>query len=428
MDLAMPRLSDTMEEGTLGRWLKHEGETIEKGEVIAEIQTDKANMELEAFEGGVLERILVQEGETVPIGQAIAVIGSGANGGTASAPARAVDAEKPAVPREPEAGPAAARAGREAGPSARMVQAPQRQAAGPEGRIKASPMARRLAQEHDLELASIRGTGPNGRVTRDDVLKAAAEGAAAQPKQAPQPETHQPAAAREPQPATADGDVTPFTRIQSIIARRMVESKTQAPHIYLTVEIDMAKAIQLRKDVNALGGQSVSFNDIVIKACAAALRAYPRANRSYAEGGVRQNAQVNVGFAVGLEDNLLVPVIRDADRKSLRQIAAEARVLIDRGREGKLSASELSGGTFTVTNLGMYGVEEFGAIINQPESAILAVGAIARKPVVQDGQVVVGDRMRVTLSADHRVLYGTDAAEFLRELKSLLEEPLNIGF
>lgn len=429
MDLAMPRLSDTMEEGTLGRWLKHEGETIEKGEVIAEIQTDKANMELEAFEGGVLERILVQEGETVPIGQAIAVIGSGANGGTTSAPARAVDAEKPAAAREPEAGPAAApQPGREGGPSARMAQAPQRQATGPEGRIKASPMARRLAQEQDLELTSIHGTGPNGRVTRDDVLKAAAAAPAAEPAQAPQPETRQPAAAPELQPATTDGDVTPFTRIQGIIARRMVESKTQAPHIYLTVEIDMAKAIQLRRDVNALGGQNVSFNDIVIKACAAALRAYPRANRSYAEGSVRRNAQVNVGFAVGLEDNLLVPVIRDADKKSLRQIAAEARDLIGRAREGKLSASELSGGTFTVSNLGMYGVEEFGAIINQPESAILAVGAIARKPVVEDDRIVAGDRMRVTLSADHRVLYGTDAAEFLRELKRLLEEPLNIGF
>jgi pyruvate dehydrogenase E2 component (dihydrolipoamide acetyltransferase) len=233
----------------------------------------------------------------------------------------------------------------------------------------------------------------------------------------------------EPQAVpVAAGEVQPFTRVQSIVARRMVESKTQVPHIYITLEIDMAKASELREDVNALGGQKVSVNDLVIKACAAALRAYPKANASFAESGIRHNAAVNVGFAVSQEDGLVVPVVRDADQKSLRQIATETRELIGKARENRLSGQDITGGTFTVSNLGMYGIDEFQAIINQPECAILAVGAVMQKPVVQDGQIVIGNRMRVTLSADHRVLYGVDAAEFLREVQRLLEEPLNLGF
>ena len=413
----MPRLSDTMEEGTLGRWLKAEGERIEKGEVIAEIQTDKANMELEAYEGGVLERILVQEGETVPIGQAIAVIGDG-SGASDGAQRRA---EAPARQEGTQAQPAAATA-----PSGGTPVLARPAPTGPEGRIKASPLARRMAQEHGIELSSLRGSGPNGRITREDVEKAIsaqpAQPPAAEQRPAPQP-APEPTAAR-----AAPGEVQPFTRIQSIVARRMVESKTQAPHIYLTVEVEMSKAMQLRKEINALGGDPVSFNDVVIKACALALRAQPKANSSYAEGGIRRNADVNVGFAVAQEDGLIVPVVRNADLKSLRRISAEARALASRARENKLGPDDISGGTFTVSNLGMYGIEEFQAVINQPEAAILAVGAIEQKPVVEDGQVVVGNRMRLTLSADHRVLYGADAAQFLRELKRLLEEPLNLGF
>ncbi len=429
MDLTMPRLSDTMEEGTLGRWLKAEGETIEKGEVIAEIQTDKANMELEAFQGGVLERILVREGETVPIGQAIAVIGTGQGNGAGQAPPSAQQrASAPAQEEQVQAPPAQAEPtapSRISDGSPRQEQAATSDGRG--GRIKASPLARRLAQEHGLELSSLRGTGPNGRITRDDVERAVA--AQQPPVAAAQPEPEQqPTAAPAPQPTAAPGDVQPFTRIQSIVARRMVESKTQVPHIYLTVEIDMAKAMRLREEINGLGGQKVSYNDLVIKASAMALREYPRANTSYTEGGIRQNRGVNVGFAIAQEGGLIVPVIRDTDQKSLRQVAAEARELIGRARENRHSAQELSGGTFTVSNLGMYGVEEFQAVINQPEAAILAVGAILQKPVVQDGQIVVGNRMRVTLSADHRVLYGADAAEFLAILKRLLEEPLNLGF
>ena len=417
MDLAMPRLSDTMEEGTLGRWLKHEGESIEKGEVIAEIQTDKANMELEAFQGGVLERILVQEGETVAIGEAIAVIGDG------SGQRSETDAQAPAEqPKQQENA-------RADGQQARQSDAaPQRAAAqtGPTGRIKASPLARRIAQEHDIDLAAVKGTGPNGRITRDDVEQAAKSAPPAAP---PTEQVPAQAPVAEPQAApVAAGEVQPFTRVQSIVARRMVESKTQAPHIYITLEINMAKASKLREDVNALGGQKVSVNDLVIKACAAALRAYPKANASFAESGIRHNTAVNVGFAVSQEDGLVVPVVRDADQKSLRQIATETRELIGKSRENRLSGQDITGGTFTVSNLGMYGVDEFQAIINQPECAILAVGAVVQKPVVQDDQIVIGHRMRVTLSADHRVLYGVDAAEFLREVQRLLEEPLNLGF
>ncbi len=420
MDLAMPRLSDTMEEGTLGRWLKHEGESIEKGEVIAEIQTDKANMELEAFQGGVLERILVQEGETVAIGEAIAVIGDG------SGQRSETDAQAPA--EQPKAQEHARSDGQQSRQpeSAQQQTAAQPERTGPTGRIKASPLARRIAQEHDIDLAAVKGTGPNGRITRDDVEQAARTAPPAAPLTEQVPAQAQ---AVEPQAApVAAGEVQPFTRVQSIVARRMVESKTQAPHIYITLEIDMAKGSKLREDVNALGGQKVSVNDLVIKACAAALRAYPKANASFAESGIRHNAAVNVGFAVSQEDGLIVPVVRDADQKSLRQIATETRELIGKARENRLSGQDITGGTFTVSNLGMYGIDEFQAIINQPECAILAVGAVVQKPVVQNGQIVIGHRMRVTLSADHRVLYGVDAAEFLREVQRLLEEPLNLGF
>lgn len=417
MDLTMPRLSDTMEEGTVARWIKKEGDSIQKGDVIAEIQTDKANMEMEAFDAGVLERIIVPEGQTVPVGDPIAVLNTGqpsrARSASAGAPAAEPDPEAAAEPRAP------------------AFEPEPHPVSGVGGRVKASPLARRLAQERGLDLASIRGTGPNGRVTRTDIEKAAGQPGAQPAHSAPAP---QPAPAGTPRPAVqpaaapAGGQVAPFTRVQRIIVDRMVQSKTTVPHFYVTDEIDMDGAVALRKQLNSLGGQQVSFNDMVVKACAQALRLYPKANVMYTEQGFRANDRVNIGVAVALEDALVVPVVKDADRKGLFQIAAETRELAQKARENKLSADDLSGGTFTVSNLGMYGVDEFIAIINAPESAILAVGGIAQKPVVKDGQVVIGHRMRVTLSADHRVLYGANAAEFLRELRQLLESPLKLGF
>lgn len=420
MDLTMPRLSDTMEEGTVARWIKKEGDAIQKGDVIAEIQTDKANMEMEAFDAGVLERIIVPEGRTVPVGDPIAVLNTGhtASARNSASPAPAAEAETPPIESAaPPEAPAPAQADT-------AQPAPEQSAAG--GRVKASPLARRLAQERGLDLSSIRGTGPHGRITRADIEKAPAQ-------TQPQPAAAPPAPQTAPRPAAAPaapagGPVAPFSRVQGIIVDRMVQSKTTVPHFYVTTEIDMDGAVALRKQLNSLGDQQVSFNDMVVKACAQALRLYPKANVMYTEQGFRQNERVNIGVAVALEDALVVPVVKDVDKKGLFQIAAETRELAQKARENKLSADDLSGGTFTVSNLGMFGVDEFIAIINAPESAILAVGAITQKPVVKDGQIVIGHRMRVTLSADHRVLYGANAAEFLRELRQLLESPLKLGF
>ncbi len=418
MNLSMPRLSDTMEEGTLGRWLKQEGEVIQKGDVIAEIQTDKANMELEAFQTGVLERILVQEGETVPVGDPIAVIGSGDGSPTSQG-----------APRQAEPAPATQTPEPTQSPQAVSPQQAPASTSRQGGRIKASPLARRLAQELGVDLAQLRGTGPNGRIDRDDVQKAARS---APPVQSPVTEapavTHAPPVATSAQPTVTVGETRRLSRMENIIAQRMLQSKTQVPHFYVTAELNMKKAIALREELNALGGQKISFNDMIVRACALVLGSNARANGSFVEGGIRSNPQVNVGFAVTIEGGLVVPVVRDADKKSLRQIAAESRDLIAKARDNKLSTEELSGGTFTVSNLGMYGVDEFIAIINQPESAILAVGAITEQPVVEGGQIVVGHRMRVTLSSDHRILYGSHAAEFLQQLRRLLENPLELGF
>jgi pyruvate dehydrogenase E2 component (dihydrolipoamide acetyltransferase) len=427
MDLTMPRLSDTMEEGTVGRWLKAEGETIQKGEVIAEIQTDKANMELEAFQGGVLQRILVQEGGTVAIGEPIAVIGSADGGTDGQSPrdeARAPDAAATASPAEaPEPEP-----GRPSSPSAdgEGASAPAR----PEGRLKASPAARRIAQELGLDLGSVRGSGPHGRIVREDVQRAASAQPAAPPPTIAQPEPPAPAPAAVAQPAAAsvEGELQSLTRVQAIIAQRMLESKTQVPHFYVSMDIEMSEAMALRQTINALGDVQVSFNDIVVKGCALALAAKPLANGAFTPEGFRLRQEINVGVAVATPDSLIVPVVHDADKKPLRTIAAETRELARKARENKLSPSDLSGGTFTVSNLGMFGVADFVAIINQPESAILAVAAIQQQPVIRGGKIMVGNVMRVTLSADHRILYGSHAAEFLQELKRLLESPLNLGF
>lgn len=444
MDLTMPRLSDTMEEGTVGRWLKAVGDPIEKGEVIAEIQTDKANMELEAFQSGVLEEILVKEGETVAIGEPIAVIGSGAGKAvgtrtTEPAAARQPAQEAPTVRRGAAAdtAEAGARPAQAPAPSGNGAGEPQATGAAG-GRIKASPLARRIAQELGVELSTVRGTGPNGRINREDVERAAAPApttptvASDQPappvKQPPSDPESKPAFPVEAPAALTAGEVRPLSRMQRIIVERMVQSKTQAPHFYVTAEIDMAKAIKLREEINALGGQAVSFNDIVVKGCALALKAFPIANASYTPEGIRYNAEINIGVAVAIEGGLIVPVVRNADGMPLRQIAADTRALVVKARENRLTPEDLSGGTFTVSNLGMYGVDEFIAIINQPQAAILAVGAIGEQPVVENGQVTVGHRMRVTLSSDHRVLYGAHAAEFLRELKRLIESPLNLGY
>ncbi len=448
-EIVMPRLSDTMEEGTIAQWLKHEGDVVHRGEAILEVETDKATMPLEAYSEGVIHKILQPEGTTVPIGTVIGLLAKvgeavapspAATGGQARSAAAAVAADQQAAgPRDAEmpAGPAVA-----AGPAPSGQPSDNGAASnGAGGRLKATPLARNLARQHNIDLAVVgaQGSGPGGRIVRLDIERYMAQQGAASaaqpaPAQAQPAPTHlQVAATQSPEPTPPASDGVEFkkpTRIQQVMARRLVESKTTVPHFYVQNEVDMAAAADLRKQLQgALGDEGkVSYNDIVIKACALALRAMPEVNTQWRDGQFALLSAVNIGMAVNIPDGLVVPVIRDADHKTLREISAEARALAAKGREGKLAPREMEGGSFTVSNLGMFDVEEFQAIVNPPESAILAVGSIQEKPAVVDGQVVVRPRMKLTLSVDHRVIPGVPAAQFLQKVKQLLQEPLRLGF
>jgi pyruvate dehydrogenase E2 component (dihydrolipoamide acetyltransferase) len=436
-DVAMPRLSDSMEEGTILKWLKSDGDEIARGEELVEIETDKANMTYEADQEGTLS-IVAQEGDTLPVGATIAQIGGG-NGAAAAAPAEQ-EAESEAGGEEAEAEPARETATAEAEPP---PEAPAEAATRPEapeggnGRIKASPVARRMARELGLELGRVQGTGPGGRIVKADV-EAAAKGdgaraaAPAEAPPAPEPEREE----REAPPPVVTGDAQTgkgeastheLTRLQQTVARRMAESKATAPDFVLNVDVEMDEAVELRKRMKAAApeGQPVpSFNDFVVKAAALALRDFPRANGAYRDGKFELYSRVNVGVAVAGQDALVVPTVFDADSKSLGQIAADSRALAERVRAGAITPPELSSGTFTVSNLGMYGIQSFSAVINPPQAAILAVGAMAPTPVVRDGEVTVRQILRLTLSCDHRILYGADAAEFLGRIRQRLENPL----
>ncbi|MHB1416414.1 MAG: dihydrolipoamide acetyltransferase family protein [Chloroflexota bacterium] len=424
-DVIMPRLSDTMEEGTVLKWLKKIGDQVNKGEPLVEIATDKANMEVEAYESGILDRIDVGEGEMVPVGTPIAAIRKPDEAPSAGAPAAPPQEKKEAGAPTPP--PAPAQAPTQELPQAEIYpQAPGREEPTeerPEGRIKASPLARRLAEEHELDLRAIAGTGPGGRITKEDVDEYLARRRAAAPA-APRPAAAPPTPAAAPVP----GADVELSRMQQTIVRHMIESKTTAPHFYVTIEANMDAAARLREEANAKApeDQQLSFNDILVKAAAVALHDFPEVNASYRDGKIHYNDQINIGMAVAVPNGLVVPVIRDADKKTLRQIAAEAKALIERSRAGRPAAEDYLGGTFTVSNLGMFDVEEFIAIINLPQSSILAVGAVKPKPVVVDGEIKVANMMKATLSSDHRVYYGATAAQFLRALKRLLENPLDM--
>jgi len=395
----MPKMGDAMTEGKILRWMKRPGDAVAVGEPIAEIETDKVNVELPAEEAGTLLEVLAQEGQSVPVGHPIAVIGRpGEQPGTATAPARAAPGAEPA-------------ASRPATPAEAPTPAPARVPA--EERIKASPLARRLAREHGVDLAAISGTGPEGRITKEDVEAYLARTAAAAP-----------AAPGAPAPPLRTEEV-PLGRPRRTVAQRMVEAKGPVPHFYVTVEIRMDAALDLRRQLNAaLGEKVVSVNDLVVKAAALALRAFPNLNASYRGETVRRYGDVHVGVAVDRPEGLIVPVIRHADRKGLVAIAREARDLAERARTGRLRPEELEGGTFTVSNLGMFEVESFAAIINPPQAAILAVGTALPRAVVEQGQVRAAHVMKATLSADHRVTDGAEAARYLAELRRLLEMPL----
>jgi pyruvate dehydrogenase E2 component (dihydrolipoamide acetyltransferase) len=432
-EIVMPRLSDSMEEGTVLTWLKKVGDEISVGDEIVEIETDKANMAYESDVAGTLTEILAQEGATLPIGSPIARVGDSAESSEASA-AGPVAAASPTVlggeaASAPRGTPAPAPpAGEEFETAQNDSQATDFESAGGDGagRIKASPVARRIAKEKSIDLSTIQGSGPGGRIVKSDVKKAAASSAGAAAA-GPAAEGSRPIT-----PETAKGQTTfeDLSKLQSTIARRMSESKATAPHFYLEAEIEMSRAVEARARIKATAGEGdvvPSFNDMVVKACALALREHPRANGAYRDGRFELYSRVNVGVAVAAEDALVVPTVFDADRKGLRQIATESRALAQKVRDGQITPPELSGGTFTVSNLGMYGIDNFSAVINTPQAAILAVGAIKERPVVRDGELTSAQMLYVTLACDHRILYGAPAAEFLARIRSLLEEPLSLA-
>jgi len=423
-DVVMPRLSDSMEEGTVLQWLKSVGDEIAVGDELVEIETDKANMAYESDVAGTLTEIVAEEGETLPIGSVIAKVG-GDEGDSSEAEGTERSAAGPVATAE---GPAGGGGASVLGPSAsappagEAVKAPPAPSDG--GRPKASPVARRIAKEKGLDLSRLQGSGPGGRIVKADVEKAEA----AAPVEAPTP----PPAAVSEAPETAKGQTTyeELTKLQSTIARRMAESKATAPHFYLQAEIDMSSVVVARARIKTAAGEGdvvPSFNDMVVKACALALREYPRANGAYRDGRFELYSRVNVGIAVAGQDALVVPTIFDADRKGLRQIAAESRALAQRVRDGQITPPELSGATFTVSNLGMYGIDSFSAVINPPQAGILAVGAIKERSVVRDGEVDTAHLMAVNLACDHRILYGAEGAEFLSRIRALLEEPVSLA-
>ena len=401
-EVVMPRLSDSMEEGTILRWLVADGDVVSRGQEIVEIETDKATMPYEADEDGALH-IVAAEGSTLAIGATIATIGEGASAPAAEAAAPAPD-EAPAPPAADIATDDTADG----------------------GRVKASPVARRLARESSIDLASLTGTGPAGRIVKADVLSALEGGAAA-----PSPAADAAPAAAASGGNRGDGEIQELTRLQQVVARRMAESRATVPSYEVSMDIEMDAARTLRtqlKDAAADGQPVPSFNDMVVKACALALREFPRANGSYKDGQFELHTRVNVGIAVAGDDSLVVPTVFDADTKSLGEIARTTRQLAAAVRDGSVRPPELSGGTFTVSNLGMYGVTHFTSVVNIPQAAILSVGAIEPRAVVRDGEIVARHIMTVTMASDHRILYGADAAQFLGHVKALLENPLSLAF
>ena len=416
----MPKLSPTMEEGQIARWLKKEGDKVSMGEPLAEIDTDKATMEMQALANGVLRKILINEGQSAPLGQLIAVIGEpeeDISSILSEAPAKA-EAPTPAIaPPQPAPEPATTP---EANGHARQP-AP---ATSDSGRMIVSPLAARMAAEAGLDLRSLQGSGPGGRIIKRDIEAAISQTSAAPAGTFPravEPLRFQASAVASASPYRDE----PASEIRRTIARRLVTSIGPVPHFFLTSEIEMDRAAEMRRGINALDPDlKLSINDIVIKVVAAALVQHPAVNASFQDKFIRYYEHADIGVAVAIEDGLITPVIRGADQKSLSEIASEVRELAERARTRKLQPEEYTGATFSISNLGMFGVDEFTAVINPPEGGILAVGAMTPKPVVRDNEIVVRQMMRVTMSCDHRVIDGATGAKFLQTVKKILENPL----
>ena len=417
--VTMPRLSDTMEEGTVASWLKKVGDSVEEGDILAEIETDKATMEFESFYSGTLLHIGIQEGESAPVDDVLAVIGP-----------EGTDIQ--AVLSVQEAGPATASAdvAEEKQVSTEVQQEASPIQAVAEGqRIFVSPLAKKMAQDKGIDLSTVQGSGDHGRIVKRDIENYKPVEKAA-PAAVSAPDTPAPSAAPVPTiqlPVGQEGsEEVKNSQMRKVIAKRLAESKFTAPHYYLIIEVDMTQAMQSRAHINELPDTKVSFNDMVVKACAMALRKHPQVNTTWNGETTRYNHHIHIGVAVAVEDGLVVPVLKFADQMSLSQIGASVKDLAGRARNKKLTPAEMEGSTFTVSNLGMFGIMEFTSIINQPNSAILSVGAIVEKPVVKDGQIVVGNTMKVSLACDHRTVDGATGALFLQTLRAYLENPVTM--
>jgi len=426
--VVMPKLSEAMETGKVIKWLRNEGDRVQSGDIVAEIETDKADVEMEAFGAGVLRKIVVPAGERAPVGSLIGVIAepgediapvlAEAGGPSPAAKAPPAVSPAPAAPVPKSVAPAAAPAPVVSSAAAAVPAAPVAE------RLRVSPLARKVAAQAGLDLRLIQGTGPGGRIIRRDVEAATKAGAVVAPAAAAAAPALRPV---RPDPAGPEYEVVALTPMRAAIAKQMPLSKAPIPHFYVTSEVAMDRAWDLRQELNALDGQpKISVNDLVVRACALALTEHPYVNASFQGDAVRVYHRAHIGIAVALDDGLITPVLRNCESKPLAQIAVESRDLAERARARKLRAQELSGATFSISNLGMYDVAEFSAIINPPEGAILAVGSVRQVPVVAGPGLGVGRRMNVTLSCDHRVMDGAMGARFLQTVRRLLEEPLRL--
>lgn len=439
--IEMPKLSDTMEEGVIASWNVKEGDKVESGDVIAEVETDKATMEVEVFDAGTILKIMVKEGDAVPLGGTMAIIGeegediSDLLGGEDEAAETGEEekgedskseSESDSKDEKDEEESSDSENGKEKKESfdpilgdldkkkdsAKDKETEKTDSSDDDGRIKASPLARNMAKEKGIKLADVKGSGPDGRVIKKDIEEY-------------EPSEEAPASKVDvPSFEEAESEEIKVSQMRKAIARRLSESKFTNPHFYETVDVDMESAIEARKKLNEVSEVKISFNDIVVKAASAALRRHPDVNSSWLGDKIRKHGDVNVAVAVAIDEGLMTPVIRHSDKKNLRQISVETKELAGKARDRKLQPEEMEGSTFTISNLGMFGIEEFTAIINPPNACILAVGAIRDVPVVKDGEVVPGKRMKMTLSSDHRIVDGAKAAAFLNTLKQMLENPL----